>query len=211
MFRGFGAAMAALFLFTSVVLAQNRSDLSINAFGSFVTQSSGQQVTLAPTTSTGFLATYRHALKQRHAVELNYAFTRNSQNYTVTDLSGNQTLNSIRSNVHEATADYVFTPRKSARLNPFLFAGGGALIFSPVSNSATPLRERPRKPKEVFCMGAARITDCYTTSLCVCSTADFFIRRLTSTSSVIRPDRGNTPRNLQQGWCIASNVSITTE
>jgi opacity protein-like surface antigen len=153
MFRGFGAVVVAWFLFTSMALAQSRSDVSINAFGSFVTQSSGQQVTLAPTTSAGFLATYRHALKQRHALELNYAFTRNSQNYTVTDLSGNQSLNSIRSSVHEATADYVFTPRKSARLSPFLLAGGGALIFSPVSNSNSTASGATTEAKGVFLYG----------------------------------------------------------
>jgi opacity protein-like surface antigen len=153
MFRGFGAVVVAWFLFTSMALAQSRSDVSINAFGSFVTQSSGQQVTLAPTTSAGFLATYRHALKQRHALELNYAFTRNSQNYTVTDLSGNQSLNSIRSNVHEATADYVFTPRKSARLSPFLLAGGGALIFSPVNNSNNTALGAATEAKGVFLYG----------------------------------------------------------
>src|ERR1700732_2501249 len=153
MFRGFGAVVVAWFLFTSMALAQSRSDVSINAVGIFVTQSSGQQVTLAPTTSAGFLATYRHALKQRHALELNYAFTRNSQNYTVTDLSGNQSLNSIRSNVHEATADYVFTPRKSARLSPFLLAGGGALIFSPVNNSNNTALGAATEAKGVFLDG----------------------------------------------------------
>jgi len=153
MLRGFATVVAVVLFFASVVLAQSRSDVSINAFGSFVTQSSGQQVTLAPTTSAGFLATYRHALKQRHAVELNYAFSRNSQNYTVTDLSGNQSSNSIRSSVHEASADYVFTPRKSARLCPFLLAGGGALIFSPVSNSINTASGAATEAKGVFVYG----------------------------------------------------------
>jgi opacity protein-like surface antigen len=153
MLRGFATVVAVVLFFASVVLAQSRSDVSINAFGSFVTQSSGQQVTLAPTTSAGFLATYRHALKQRHAVELNYAFSRNSQNYTVTDLSGNQSLNSIRSSVHEASADYVFTPRKSARLSPFLLAGGGALIFSPVNNSNNTAPGAATEAKGVFVYG----------------------------------------------------------
>jgi opacity protein-like surface antigen len=71
----------------------------------------------------------------------------------LTDLSGNQTLNSIRSNVHEATADYVFTPRKSARLSPFLLAGGGAFIFSPVSNSNNTALGAATEAKGVFLYG----------------------------------------------------------
>jgi opacity protein-like surface antigen len=154
MSRGVGVAIVAvLCLLTSTVLAQSRSDLSINAFGSFVTQSSGQQVALAPTTSAGILATYRHALKQRHAVELNYAYTRNSQNYTLTDLSGTQTTSNIQSSVHEATADYVFTPRRSAKLSPFLLAGGGALVFAPTNNSNNTAVGAATEAKGVFVYG----------------------------------------------------------
>jgi opacity protein-like surface antigen len=151
--RRVGAVVFALILITSIALAQDRSDVSISAFGSFVTQSSSQQVALAPTTSAGLLATYRHAFKQRHAVELNYAYTRNSQNYALTDLSGTQTSSNIQSSVHEATADYVFAPRKSARLSPFVLAGGGALVFSPMNNSSNTALGATTEARGVFLYG----------------------------------------------------------
>src|SRR5712692_6566964 len=130
-FRKVGPVIVAFFLFASISLAQtSRSEVSASVTGSFSKESDGQDVTQIPTQSAGFLANYRFFLGSRSAVDLNYGFTRNDQNYTFSNPFGTA---GIQSNVHEATAAYVFAPRKSSRLSPFVMAGGGALIFSPTN------------------------------------------------------------------------------
>jgi outer membrane immunogenic protein len=136
MLKTAAAGIASLFLFSALVFAQDRSDLSISVTGDFSTQSQGNNVTQTPSNSLGGLATYRFKLSRLSSVEVNYGLTRNSQYYAVGSVvTGEPTFFSIQTNVSEATADYVFTPWKSGRLSPFLLGGVGALIFNPTGNS----------------------------------------------------------------------------
>ena len=69
-------------------------------------------------------------------MEVNFGITRNTQYYASRSVvTAGQTFFAIQTNVSEATADYVFTPWKSGRLRPCLFAGAGTLIFNPTGNS----------------------------------------------------------------------------
>ena len=132
MFKKAGPVVVVLFVFTCAALAQeSRSEVSASFTGNFSKESDGQGVTQTPTQSGGFVASYRYSFRPEQAVEVSYGYTRNSQNYGLTDpLSGFQSFFGIQTNIHEATAAYVFTPRASGKLSPFLLGGGGALVFA---------------------------------------------------------------------------------
>src|SRR5205814_5478323 len=102
-------------------------EVSASVTGNFTKESDGNGIAQTPSQSAGFLANYRFALSPRSAVELNYGYTRNDQNYNFgIPFFGSS---SIQANVHEATAAYVLAPQAIGRLKPFLLAGGGALIL----------------------------------------------------------------------------------
>ncbi|MGH9538602.1 MAG: outer membrane protein [Terriglobales bacterium] len=153
MFRKVGPVVAVMFLLVAVSLAQtSRSEVSASVTGNFPQESDGQGVAQVPSQSAGFLASYRFDLGPSSAVELNYAFTRNDQNYNFGVPIFSST--SIQTNVHEVTGAYVFAPRKSARLSPFLLAGGGALIFSPVNDFNNSFLGAESQAKGAFLYGA---------------------------------------------------------
>src|SRR5579864_1294899 len=107
---------------------QNRFDFSINGAGVFsktATSSSGN-VTDKPTKSVAYIGSFRFHYRPKHAFEVNVGRTRNSQIFSVPP-------NSFRvlSSITEFTGDYVFTPFSARKFQPFLFAGGGALHFTP--------------------------------------------------------------------------------
>jgi outer membrane immunogenic protein len=114
-------------------LAQGgNSEVSANFTGNFQKQSSGQGVTDNPTYSGGLLVNYRYHFNRWSALEVNYGYTRYSNNYS--------TGSSTQSNSQEATFAYQFTfgiPR-DARLHPFVEAGTGAIFFgSPIAAGST--------------------------------------------------------------------------
>jgi opacity protein-like surface antigen len=122
--------MFASLSFKQSLAQTSRSEVSASITGNFSKESDGQDVMQTPSQSAGFLANYRYFFGSKSAVDLNYGYTRNDQNYFFNNPFGGA---SIQSNVHEATAAYVFVPFKSHRLSPFVLAGGGALIFSPTN------------------------------------------------------------------------------
>ncbi|HEX4426749.1 MAG TPA: outer membrane beta-barrel protein [Terriglobales bacterium] len=137
MFKTAAIAIASFFLLTVFGFAQeNRQDISVNVTGDFGTTSQGNNVIQTPSNSLGLLGTYRFKLNALSSLEVNFGITRNTQYYASRSvITAGQTFFAIQSNVSEATADYVFTPWKSGRLRPFLFAGAGTLIFNPTGNS----------------------------------------------------------------------------
>jgi len=144
---------AALFLCASVSLAQeSRSEVSASVTGNFTKESDGNGIAQTPSQSAGFLANYRFALSPRSAVELNYGYTRNDQNYNFgIPFFGSS---SIQANVHEATAAYVLAPQAIGRLKPFLLAGGGALIFNPTNTFGNSFIGAETQAKGAFLYGA---------------------------------------------------------
>ncbi|MGH9486563.1 MAG: hypothetical protein ACRD04_03105 [Terriglobales bacterium] len=96
----------------------------------------------APTThlaknSAGLLVGYRLYLNHWEALEVEYSYTRNGQSYITPATAPNTpALNySITANMQEAVANEVITtPRIGGIFQPFILAGGGALIFSPRAN-----------------------------------------------------------------------------
>jgi outer membrane immunogenic protein len=126
--------IAVVSMATTLIAQTGRSEISLDYGANFSKESDGNQVAQKPTTSGGFLASYRYTLPRYGGVELSYGFTRNNQNYTVADpFTGFQSLQSIQTNIHQATGAFVLSPHKTVRLTPFVLAGGGVLVFSPTN------------------------------------------------------------------------------
>src|SRR4029077_15392971 len=102
-----------------------KSDVTVQALGSFVKNATDNGITHSATNSGGVLGTYRYYFGRHNGVEFNYGYTLNSQQYA---LDGN--VSSTKAYSHEATAAYVWRlPLR--RITPFALAGTGSLIFDP--------------------------------------------------------------------------------
>jgi len=149
MFRKLLMFVLSSLMIPSIVAAQTRSDVAISGLGVYNRDSTGNGVTQIPTNSGGFLASYRLGFGAHSDLELNYGFSRNSQYYN--DLFG--TFAAQQANIHEGTAAYVFHLDRGRRFDPFVLAGGGALVFSPVSNSANAFLGSDTQAKGAFLYG----------------------------------------------------------
>jgi opacity protein-like surface antigen len=120
--------LATWILSATMVLAQEggRFEASIAAAGVLPKESTGNGTILNPTNSAALVASFRYRFNAKHAVEVNYARTSDSQLYT---LGANQFR--IMSKISEYSGAYVLNIFQRRKLEPFVFAGGGALIFSP--------------------------------------------------------------------------------
>jgi len=118
-----GVTLAAL-----PALAQEetgRSEVSVQAFGSFVKKTTENGVQQSATDSGGVLANYRFFFSKHHGVEANYGYSLNTQSYGL----GTGTVG-VKANQHEFSAAYVY--RHPLRLfTPFVEAGVGGLVFNP--------------------------------------------------------------------------------
>jgi opacity protein-like surface antigen len=122
-----GITAAALFLLTSVGMAQdNRFDVSLNVVGVLSKHSEGSGIVLAPTQAGGFLGTIRLRFTPKASVEMNYGRTKNAQIYSAPPFDFR-----IQSTVSEFTGAFLFSPFQTAKLEPFLVAGTGVLVFNP--------------------------------------------------------------------------------
>ena len=102
-----------------------KSDVAVQALGSFVKDTTDNGVTHSASNSGGVLATYRYYFDRHNGVEFNYGYTQNSQRYA---LGGN--VASTQAYSHEATAAYVWRLPLN-RITPFALAGAGSLVFDP--------------------------------------------------------------------------------
>ena len=100
-----------------------KSDVAVQALGSFVKDKTENGVTHSASNSGGVLGTYRYYFNRNNGVEFNYAYTLNSQRYA---LDGN--IASTKAYSHEATAAYVWRLPLN-RVTPFALAGAGSLMF----------------------------------------------------------------------------------
>jgi opacity protein-like surface antigen len=102
-----------------------RQDVTVQAFGSFVTGTTHNGVDNNATNSGGVLATYRYFFSMHHWVEANYGYSLNTQNYAAS--SG---VLGFNTNSHEVSGAYVFR-MPFGRVTPFALAGVGGLVFDP--------------------------------------------------------------------------------
>jgi hypothetical protein len=116
-----------LLLLNHFVIGQDSGhfDISLNAAGLLAKQTSWNGIVQTSTKSGAFLATARWRFNARHSIEANYARGNDSQIYTTPNIFR------IQSNVTEFSGAYVFSPVETEKLEPFVFAGAGALAFNP--------------------------------------------------------------------------------
>jgi hypothetical protein len=132
MLKRAGIALAVTFFLvlfgSSAARGQDgRFDASINGGEVFTNTATGNAVTQNATAGPVIFGTFRYKLRAKHSLVFNYGRTRNSQTYLA---GGNfHVLNSIS----EVSGAYVFSPFPNSKFEPFVLAGGGALIFSPSS------------------------------------------------------------------------------
>ena len=101
------------------------SEVSVQAFGSFVKSTTDNGIDNKATNSGGLLGTYRYFFNTHNGVEGDYGYSLNTQNYGLP--AG--TLG-VKSYSNEVSAAYVFrVPMRS--FTPFVLAGASGLIFDP--------------------------------------------------------------------------------
>jgi opacity protein-like surface antigen len=114
---------------------ESRQDVSFSATGLFGPEVHGAGgVQLNSTGSLGLLTSYRYMLTPHSALELNYSFTQNQQVYKVS-FNGPDGQR-IHSREQEITGAYVYS-FNFKRYSPFLEAGVGGLIFTPIRDYGT--------------------------------------------------------------------------
>jgi len=110
----------------SFVWAQEaKNEVTIQGDGFFTKDSTNKGVENNPTYSGGFLAGYRYNLNHRFALEADYDYFRNSQDYPK---SGGT---DIKTNVSAITGAAVVKLPEFKKVRPFALAGGGGIIFDP--------------------------------------------------------------------------------
>ena len=128
-------ALFAILLTLSTVAGraqESRQDVSVS--GSAVLEpyiSSTSDVKVSSKRGLGALLSYRFMLTPRGAVEANYGYSQNTIHYVPT--SENQVINT---RLQEVSAAYVYN-FNFHNFNPFVEAGGGALMWGNIRNLAT--------------------------------------------------------------------------
>jgi opacity protein-like surface antigen len=114
---------------------ESRQDVSFSGTGIFgPTIHGAANVQQSMTGAMGLLLSYRYMLTPRSAVEVNYSFAQDNQKYATSFLPYAR----IHSRQQEVTGAYVFG-LTFKRFNPFVEAGVGTLIFTPVLDNETNL------------------------------------------------------------------------
>jgi opacity protein-like surface antigen len=113
-----------------------KSDVAVQAFGSFVKSTTQDGIRQSATNSGGVLASYRYFFTKSNGVEVNYGYSLNTQNYGLA--SGPL---GVKANQHEVTAAYVYRHPMHA-ITPFVEAGVGGLVFDPSDAPAASTQAR---------------------------------------------------------------------
>ena len=126
--------LGALMLSAAAGYAQeSRQDVSISGTGVIAPSVHGANpVALNPTKTGGLLASYRYLLTPHSALEVNYSYAQNTNKFS----TSNEPVIGIHTLQQEFSAAYVYS-RNYHNYNPFVEAGPGAMIFSPVRDSGT--------------------------------------------------------------------------
>jgi outer membrane immunogenic protein len=114
---------------------ESRQDVSFSGTGIFgPTIHGAANVQQQMTGALGLLLSYRFMLTPRSAVEVNYSFAQDSEKY----VTSFEPYARIHSRQQEVTGAYVFG-LTFKRYNPFLEAGVGTLIYTPILDQGTNL------------------------------------------------------------------------
>ena len=128
-------ALFALLLTLSTVAGraqESRQDVSISGSGILEPYvNSTANVRVASKRGLGALVSYRFMLTPRGAFEGNYSYTQNTMHYTSGSFA-----NQVNVRLQEATGAYVYNFNYK-HFNPFVEAGGGALLWGQLRDLAT--------------------------------------------------------------------------
>jgi outer membrane immunogenic protein len=114
---------------------ESRQDISFSGTGIMgPTIHGAANVQQSQTKALGLLMSYRYMVTPRSALELNYSFEQNNQKYFTSFIRNAR----VHSRMQELSAAYVYT-RTYRRYNPFVEAGIGGLVFTPVLDNQTNL------------------------------------------------------------------------
>jgi outer membrane immunogenic protein len=129
-------ALVSIPAFSQEDYPKERSEASVQAFGSFLKDTTHNCVRQAATDSGGVLATYRYFFSKHHGAEVNYGYSLNTLSYGLaTGPVG------VKAHSNELTAAYVFRyPMR--RFTPFALAGVGGLVFDPKDASGANTQAR---------------------------------------------------------------------
>lgn len=112
---------------------ESRQDVSLSATGTFAPNVNGLGVFPMHTTEAlGALVSYRYMLTPRSALELNYSYAQNRIKYNNTGGYGG----TVHTRQQEVTGAYVYS-RTYGNFNPFVEAGVGGVIFTPILDYET--------------------------------------------------------------------------
>ena len=141
----------SIMLAVSAIAQEDRSEISLQGTGFFTRSSTGNSTTHDATETGGFLGTYRYHLNHWISAEAAYGYDLNTQKFT---LPGGAFR--IQSGIHQATGSLVFNlpSRSGSRLNPYVLAGGGALMFDPTSSQLDTVTGSQTQAKATFVYGA---------------------------------------------------------
>ena len=146
--------LGALFFCATAAMAQEsdwrgRNEVSVQGAGFFTKDSQGNGLTQHSTDAGGLLLSYRYHINRWLAADASYGYARNTQQ----NFSSGGPLD-VQANVHQATGALVVTvPRKVFRLNPYVLAGAGALVFDPTGNSGGFVAGASNQTKPAFVYG----------------------------------------------------------
>ena len=128
----FGVAVMSVSAFAQEDYTAYKNEVSVQAMGSFVKQTTHDGTKQDATNSGGVLGSYTFWFNRHNGVEANYAWTKDTDKY---DKFG------VKNNTHEISAAYVFRmPMK--RWSPFVLGGAGALIFDPKNSAVASTQTR---------------------------------------------------------------------
>jgi outer membrane immunogenic protein len=111
---------------------ESRQDISASAYGLFGPEVVGLGIHAKTDPWLGFLGSYRYSVTPRSALELNYSFTQTQMSFTP---PGRSTVQ-VHTRMQEISGAYVYS-RNYKNFNPFVQAGVGGLIFTPVLDFGT--------------------------------------------------------------------------
>ena len=130
---------------------ENRSEISLQGGGMFPKATSGNGTSYSATETSAVLGTYRYHLNHWISLEGAYGYNMNSQKYSLT--SGTFR---VQSGIHQFTGNLVVNlpSHRHSRMNPYLLAGGGALLFSPAGDQLNTISAAQSQTRGVFSYGA---------------------------------------------------------
>lgn len=127
------AALAAVAV--SAHAQESRQEVSISGTGLFppsIPATSGDGVSANGDSAAGGLASYRYNLTPRSALEVNYQYLQ-----TVFGFESNTSqTGQVHSRMQEISGAYVYS-RNYGNFNPFVEAGVGGYVFTPIIDSQT--------------------------------------------------------------------------